>query len=254
MSRRCLTYATVTSVGALAALSAAAAVLLLQPQWLIDLLARRSPQVLYFAETDQPLVGLTFDDGPDPNTTPQILHVLERYEARATFFLISDRVQGNEGLVREMVEAGHELGNHMTRDRPSLQLSSAEFQASLLEADSVLSRFADVRWFRPGGGRYNDPMLLTVEEHGYRCALGSVYPYDATLPFSALAAHHVLRKASPGSVIILHDGGTRGQRTAATLERILPELRRRGLRAVTLSQLVAADSSSAFAPIRPHKE
>ena len=233
-----------TTLGCLAAASAGAAVLLLQPHWLVDALARRSPRVLYFADTDEPLVALTLDDGPDPQSTPLILDVLERYEARATFFLISDRVHGNEELVQKMVEAGHELGNHMKRDRPSIRLSSARFETALLEADSVLSRFADVRWFRPGGGRYNDAMLSISEAHGYRSALGSVYPYDATIPSSTFAARHTLRLVRPGSVVILHDGGARGWRTAAALERILPELRRRGLQTVTVSELVAVGEDS----------
>jgi peptidoglycan/xylan/chitin deacetylase (PgdA/CDA1 family) len=202
---------------------------------------------LYFVKTNEPLVALTIDDGPDEQTTRPILDLLKRHEAKATFFLIGDRVRGNEQLVQEMVEAGHELGNHMTRDRPSIWLSSADFEAALLEADSVLSRFADVRWIRPGSGWYDDAMLSIIEKHGYRCALGSVYPYDSAIPFSAFSAQHVLRKARAGSVIVLHDGGGRGQRTIAALERILPELRRRGLRTVTLSALVVADSSRAAA-------
>jgi peptidoglycan/xylan/chitin deacetylase (PgdA/CDA1 family) len=220
----------------------------------VDALARRSPRVLYFVDTDEPVVALTLDDGPDPQTTPRILDVLARYEARATFFLISDRVRGNEQLVQEIVEAGHELGNHMTRDRPSVQLSSDRFETALLEADSVLSRFAEGRWFRPGGGRYSDAMLSIIERHGYRCALGSVYPYDATIPSSSFAVQHVLRRLRPGSVIILHDHGERGARTAAALERILPELRRRGLRTVTLSELAATDTSRASAPDRHQGE
>jgi peptidoglycan/xylan/chitin deacetylase (PgdA/CDA1 family) len=236
-----------TAVGCLAAVSAATAVLLLQPRWLVDALARRSPRVLYFVDTSAPLVALTIDDGPDEQTTRAILDLLKRHEAKATFFLISDRVLGNEELVKEIVEAGHELGNHMTRDRPSRQLSSAEFEAALIEADSVLSRFGDVQWVRPGSGWYDDAMLSVIEKHGYRCALGSVYPYDSAIPSAAFSVHHVLRKASSGSVIVLHDGGARGMRTLAALERILPDLRRRGLRAVTLSELVAADSSRAAA-------
>lgn len=244
--RRWLTYATVTIVGAIAAVSAATAILLRQPQWLIDLLASRSPSVLYFVKTERPLLALTIDDGPDQRTTRHILDVLERNEARATFFLISDRVRGNEGLVRAIVEAGHELGNHMTRDRPSIHLSKAEFESALLVADSVLSQFGDVRWVRPSGGRYDAGMLSIIEKHRYRCALGSIYPYDATIPFSAFAIRFILSKARPGSVIILHDGGARGRRTVVILERILVEIRRRGLHAVTLSELVAADSSRAL--------
>jgi peptidoglycan/xylan/chitin deacetylase (PgdA/CDA1 family) len=230
-----------TTLGCLAAAAAAAtAVLVLQPQWLVDALARRSPRVLYFVKTNEPLVALTIDDGPDEETTPAILDLLKRHEAKATFFLISERVRGNEELVKEMVDAGHELGNHLTRDRPSRQLSSAEFEAALLEADSVLSRFAEVRWVRPGSGWYDDAMLSIIEKHGHRCALGSVYPYDSAIPFSPFAVQHILRKARSGSVIVLHDGGARGGRTVAALERILPELRLRGLSVVTLSDLVAA--------------
>jgi peptidoglycan/xylan/chitin deacetylase (PgdA/CDA1 family) len=236
-----------TTLGCLAAAAAATAVLVLQPHWLVDALARRSPRVLYFVKTNEPLVALTIDDGPDEETTRAILDLLKRHEAKATFFLISDRVQGNEELVKEMVEAGHELGNHMTRDRPSNRLSSAEFEAALLEADSVLSRFAEVRWVRPGSGWYDDAMLSIIEKHGYRCALGSIYPYDSAIPFAAFSVHHVLRKARAGSVIVLHDGGGRGHRTVAALERMLPELQQRGLRAVTLSALVVADSSRAAA-------
>jgi len=239
MGRRRIKIALLTALGSAAALAAATGLVLLQPRWLVAVLAQTSPRVVYFVETERPAVALTIDDGPDGPSTRRILDVLERYEARATFFLISDRVAGDEELVEEMVAAGHELGNHMKRDRPSIELSPAEFEAALLEADSVLSRFAELRWARPGSGWYDGTMLSIMEKHGYRCALGSIYPYDALIRSPAFAVHHVLRKARPGSVIVLHDWATRGARTAAALEDILPELRRRGLEVVTLSELWA---------------
>ncbi len=194
--------------------------------------------MLYFIETEESLVALTIDDGPDPETTPSILQLLARHHARATFFLISDRVDGNAALVRRAVAEGHELGNHLTRDEPSIALSSDEFAEALREAHATLARFAPVRWVRPGSGWYDREMLSIIAAHGYRAALGSVYPYDALIPSSRFAAQHVLRKVRPGSIIILHDGGARGARTAQTLEAILPELARRGLQVVTLSELI----------------
>jgi peptidoglycan/xylan/chitin deacetylase (PgdA/CDA1 family) len=86
-------------------------------------------------------------------------------------------------------------------------------------------------------------MTSIMRRHGYRCALGSVYPFDATLGSVGFARGFILRNAGPGAVIILHDGGRRGQRTAQVLRAILPELRRRGLQVVTLSELVRAAGS-----------
>ena len=230
---------TIAVAGALAAtIVAAGAVVLWQPHWLVAMVAARSPHVLYFVETSEPVVALTIDDGPDLETTPKILHVLATHRAHATFFLITDRVAANEEVVAQIVAEGHELGNHLTRDEPSIDLSPRAFEASLMEADGVLSRFAPARWVRPGGGWYNASMLSTTRSRGYRVALGSVYPYDAEIPSRQFAIRHVSRNTRPGSIIILHDGGARGRRTVAVLERVLPELQRRGLRVVTISELV----------------
>jgi peptidoglycan/xylan/chitin deacetylase (PgdA/CDA1 family) len=221
-----------------ALLLAAGGVAVLRPYWAVAVLARRYPDVIYFVGTGEPVVALTIDDGPDPIATPKILDVLGRYDAHATFFLLSSRVPGNEGLVRRAVEEGHEIANHLVADEPSILLGNPEFEQQLLEADGVLSDFAEVRWFRPGSGWYNDEMLSTLRRHGYQCALGSVYPFDPQVPSSWFATHYVLWNVRPGSIIVLHDYGARGNRTAKTLTTILPELSRRGLRVVTLSELL----------------
>ena len=214
----------------------------LQPEWLLTRLRRRSPEVLYSVETEEPVVALTIDDGPDANSSPMILDILEEYQARATFFLITERIPGNEIVVQRMIAEGHELGNHLTEDEPSINLSPKEFELELLEADEALSQFMDVQWMRPGSGWYNEDMLNTMKKHGYQSALGSVYPYDPQLGFAWFSANYVLWKVKPGAVIVLHDYDTRGQRTAKALEIILPELEQRGYHVVTLSELTAVQS------------
>ncbi len=198
------------------------------------------PRVLYAVDTDQPVVALTLDDGPDPRTTPALLALLERYHAKATFFVIAERAASQPELVADIVAAGHELGNHMTRDEPSIDLPPDQFERELLEADRILSRYAPVHWFRPGSGWYDDWMLDIVARHDYRTVLGTVYPLDAHLPWPWFAERFVLWRAQPGAIIILHDHGKRGARTLRTLSAVLPELRRRGLRVVTVSELIAA--------------
>lgn len=212
-------------------------VIIRQPDWLIGMLAHRSPEVLYFVETTEPIVALTIDDGPDPATTPEILDLLAASEARATFFLIGERMSRNEAVVSRIVEEGHELGNHLTRDEPSIRLSPDEFERALTEAHDVLSQFAPVRWVRPGSGWYNDSMLAIIRENGYRCALGSIYPYDGQINWPEFSVRHILRKVRPGSIIVLHDGGARGERTASVLRKVLPELKKRGFRVITLTEM-----------------
>ena len=211
--------------------------LLFFPDWLFSLLAWQSPQVLYFVDTPQPVVALTIDDGPDATTTLQILDVLKQYDSHATFFLITNRIPGNEDLVRRAIAEGHEIGNHLIEDFPSIDLPPVEFERQLLQADEALSQFAEPRWFRPGSGWYNQTMLSIANKHDYKSALGSVYPLDPQIPSSWFAAQYILWNVEPGSVIILHDSGRKGQRTIETLKVILPELKRRGYKVVTLSEL-----------------
>jgi len=199
----------------------------------------RSARCLFAVPTAERVVALTIDDGPDAAHTREILRVLRENDARATFFLISSRVAGNEALVTAMVADGHELGNHLTHDEPSARMAPAAFAAAVAEADTVLDRFAPARWLRPASGWYDDAMLDTIEREGHRCVLGSIYPYDAHQPWARVSAAYILANAFPGAVIVLHDGGDRGRRTVEVLRRVLPELRARGYRVVTLSGLDA---------------
>lgn len=207
------------------------------PRWLVPRLAARTPDCVYAIPTRERAVALTLDDGPDPFSTPEILRILRAHDARATFFLISGRVRGQEQVVSGIVAAGHELGNHLTHDTPSIRLSLAAFSQALCEAGSVLAGFGAVRFVRPGSAWHTQGMRAAIERAGYRCALGSVYPYDPQLPSPRLASAYILANVRPGAVIVLHECGRRGRRTIETLRRTLPQLRARGYRVVTLSEL-----------------
>ncbi len=225
--------------------------------WLSPLLFRlwgtHSTDVLFRTPTAASAVALTIDDGPDPATTPELLDVLERYGARATFFLIGSRARRHPELVRAIVEGGHEVANHMWEDVPSRGLDSATFEERLLRTDRVLSEFATARWLRPGGGLYSDRMVRQAERRGYRLALGTIYPFDAVVRWPGLLARFIAGWARPGSIVILHDGRGRGERTADVLRRALPELRDRGFRVTTITELLeerrGRDSRSS--PARP---
>lgn len=221
----------------LLALVAAGAI---RPGPVVRWLARRHPDVVFRVETAAPLVALTIDDSPHPTITPRILDVLAEHDARATFFVIGDHVPGNGAILRRLVAEGHEVGNHHLFDAPSARLSAAEFERQLRETHQLLAPFGPVRWFRPGHGWFHRQMLDQLRAHGYRCALASAFAFEFFPPAAPFGARQILLNIRPGAVIVLHDGAPDCERTVVTLRRLLPQIRRRGYRVVTLSELVAA--------------
>ena len=213
------------------------------PKPLVYRLAYHSPDVLYFVKTEEKIIALTIDDGPHPVVTPKILDVLSEHQVPATFFLIGERVEKNKEIIRQIVKQGHEIGNHHMQDRPSIKLSEAEFERQLLEADEILSEFAQVKWFRPASGWFNQRMLRQLEKYNYKCALGSVYPYDAAIHNVTFLSNYILDNVFPGAIIILHDGTLERKVTVDVLKRIIPKLKSHGYRFVTLTVLTKPNSA-----------
>ncbi|MEX1257463.1 MAG: chitin deacetylase family protein [Gemmatimonadota bacterium] len=210
------------------------------PALAVEWARRSTPEVVFSVDTAEKIVALTIDDGPSA-ATPEILEVLERYGARATFFLIGEEVERRTGLVRTVVEQGHELGHHMMLDAPSRELPDDVFALDFDEMDRRLDKLGGSSLFRPGSGWYDDRMVRAAAERGYRTVLGSVYPFDAQIPWPGFLSWYVLQNAGPGSILVLHDGAERGPRTAEVLRSVLPELARRGYRVVTVSDLLALE-------------
>ena len=165
--------------------------------------------------------------------------VLRNHGAKATFFVLSDSIAGHETLVEQILAEGHELGHHMTEDEVTVSLAPEAMAEKFHRAADVLEDLAPITWFRPGSGRYNDAVLALTRERGYRIALASVAPLDTLIHNPARMAGFVARMIEPGSVVVLHDVGARGRRTAETLELLLPRLKDRGYGVLSLSELDA---------------
>lgn len=212
-------------------------ILFFQPRYLFSLVLWIYPGVTYFIKTNKKVVAITIDDGPDEKTTPKILETISSYDAKVTFFLISSKLKGNENIITSIINDGHEIGNHLTEDKPSVKLTPEEFERELLLAHKVLLDFTEPHWLRPASGWYTSKMLKIAQKYGYQVALGSVFPYDTHIASSWYASIHILANVRPGSIIVLHDCGSRGERTNETLNIILPKLRNKGYDFVTLSQI-----------------
>lgn len=202
-------------------------------------------------ETGRHLVALTFDDGPDPAYTPQVLSLLSRNGARATFFVLGESASRWPALVKSELETGMEVGDH-TWDHPHLpSMSSDSAFGEVSRTRNLLRRYgAEVALFRApyGGIRADD--LSRIEHSGLRVVHWSIAVdhYVGGLALGPAEASQALLEAiRPGDIILAHDahvlpqdGGGNRAAAMATLERLVPELRARGFTITTVSHLVTA--------------
>ena len=192
---------------------------------------------------DRPAVALTFDDGPS-ESTPQVLELLERHGARATFFQCGRNVRRLPAVAREVAAAGHEIGNHTDSHAPLYFRSAREIGEEVERAQEAIAGATGVRpaLFRaPYGARWFG--VGAVERRlGLLGVMWTVIARDWKLPAEAIA-RRVLARVGNGAIVCLHDG--RGIQAAPevrptldALGRLLPELRSRGFRFDTVSELI----------------
>lgn len=214
---------------------------MLQPRWLARLLATRQGSVVFAVVTPHREVALTFDDGPHHESTARLLDVLHRHGARATFFMIGSHVRDLPEVVADVARAGHELGNHLWVDRPSVLSGADEFEQDLLRTHRLLERAGPGRpvLVRPASGWFRPVMLRLARRHGYRMALGSVTTPDLRLEDPERSLRLILGQVQPGAVIVLHDRHPHPETLARFTGALLDGLHAAGLRAVTLSDLLA---------------
>jgi len=194
----------------------------------------------YFAHgnRDRREVALTFDDGPHPQSRPEILAVLKRYGVHATFFDVGKNMNAHPELLAQSLAEGHEIANHSDTHRRLDTLSAKERHREINDADITFNRLTGrhLSLLRPPGMRYNADVLRDIRSMGYvtvgyTTASGD---FDVTASPEKIAAK-TLHWIQNGSILLLHDYTG----TAAALPRILDTLKARGYRCVTASELLA---------------
>jgi peptidoglycan/xylan/chitin deacetylase (PgdA/CDA1 family) len=215
-----------------------------EPAWTFLVLERLTPRVVYRVQTTQPLVALSFDDGPHPTFTPQVLEILEKAEAKATFFLIGERALRHPDLVARIKAEGHEVGNHYFRNRATVTDSDNDFLEGLERTEKAIGLPEHGKLFRPPGGIAWPGQIELARARGYTCVLGSAYPHDPAHPPVSYIRWLTAKNLAPGAIVILHDGIPDPSRTIAALPGILAAGRSKGLRFVSIGQLMAGDQGS----------
>lgn len=202
--------------------------------------AEAETKVYRQVETDRKQIALTFDDGPHPRLTPEILAILEQYHTPATFFMIGVNVNQYPQTAREVIAAGHEVGNHTYTHSHISRLNESTLETELEKCEDVLEELCEYRphLFRPPEGAVTSYVEHCSERGDYTMILWSIDTHDWAHRSAADIVDTVLSQVRPGSIILMHDYIGTDSHTAEALSVFLPELLRRGYEPVTVSRLL----------------
>ena len=183
------------------------------------------------APATEQAVGLTFDDGPNPDWTPIVLDILRKADIKATFCVVGYAVKRYPELVRRIVAEGHTLCNHTMHHVQLLGRQSPDHITQEIRDDSdAIEQAAGVRpeFFRAPGGTWAPNLVDEVHRQGMRALGWNVDPADYTRPGAAAITTRILAQLRPGAVILMHDGGGNRGQTVAQLQGLIDRLRALG--------------------------
>ena len=185
-------------------------------------------------------IALTFDDGPHPVYTPEILDILKETGVKATFFVVGKNAVLYPDILRQTVKEGHEIGDHTFS-----HLQANKTPSNLIAGDIQKNREFileiceyDVGIFRPPGGAVNTDVIEFANKMNYKVVLWNVDTKDWTNTSTDKICENVLKNVKSGSIILFHDYIFKNSPTPDALKFLIPKLRKMGYSFVTVSELL----------------
>ena len=187
-------------------------------------------------------IALTFDDGPHPRYTRQILEILKREGVRATFFVIGENIgYYDEGIVADIIADGHELGNHTYNHEHTKSMTQEDFYRDVRAChDLIKEKYNyDMKIFRPPEGYIDTKVENIARELDYSIIIWSIDTKDWEHVGSDIIVGNIEKNASDGDIILMHDYVSKPNTTIDALERIIRNLKAQGYEFVTVSELIS---------------
>ena len=195
---------------------------------------------VFYGNTHLPEIALTFDDGPNPVYTSQILAILQTYNVKATFFDVGYLVKDYPNIVRQEFLQGNSIGNHSWSHPELTRLSATGIFSQLVSTSDAIQSVIGTRptIFRPPYGSFNRIVLSQAIRLNLSTIIWNNEAHDWATPGVNVIARRILNLAQDGGIILLHDGGGFRAQTVAALPIIITTLRQRGFTFVTIPQLL----------------
>lgn len=197
-------------------------------------------RLLYGGNVHLPEIALTFDDGPGPSYTPQVLDILQQYGVKATFFCLGHRVAAYPDIVKQVYEAGHMIGNHTWAHPDLALLSASDILSQLKHTSDAIQGVIGMRpkFFRPPYGTLTRQVLAQAYDLGFVIIMWSLDTHDWESSNFDFITRRVLNRVRDGTIMLMHDGVIDCSQTVAALPIIIEKLQARGFQFVTIQQMV----------------
>lgn len=203
------------------------------------MIQRRMSQYLWSVPTDEKTVFLTFDDGPTPEITSWVLDQLAEYDALATFFMVGDQVKKHPEIAHQVIDAGHEIGNHTRTHVNGKKTSTFSYLREFAECQQILREYTGTTpsLFRPPYGRITKAQATPILNKGIDIVMMSIITGDFDEKRSARqVATTALTHADKGSVLLFHDSVKAWPRLKGALPVVLESLANEGFRFKKIEQ------------------
>lgn len=197
---------------------------------------------IVFSKSREPTkkIALTFDDGPHPKRTERILNILEKYNIKATFFVIGVNIQNYPEPLKKIYAAGHEIGNHSFSHNNEKALNGSNALEEMQKCEDLIYECVGIRpkLFRPPRGACNTYVIDAAKKLNYSIALWSIDTLDWRNTPSKQISENVIKNLRGGDIILMHDYTSGKNTTCDALEYIIPVLLSQGYEFVTVSELI----------------
>lgn len=197
------------------------------------------------------VIALTFDDGPWPETTEQILATLKQENVKATFYMVGQPLKSFPEIGKKVLADGHVIANH-TLHHWYKQMSPLVAQREIEDTAKIIKEVLNVEtdYFRPPGGVLTNGLVAYAEKQNQSVNMWSVDSGDSNpkRPSSEAILATILAGATPGGIVLMHDGGGSHGNTAKAVPQIIANLRAQGYKFVTITELLELSSSLAQPP------
>ncbi len=186
-------------------------------------------------------VALSFDDGPDAASTPDLLDLLRERNVQVTFFCVGERIEANPELAARIAREGHLLENHSWSHNHATNLFRLDrLEAELSRTQAVIAKMAGVtpRFFRPPMGLSNPRTFAAARALGLTVIGWSARGFDTKLRDPEEIVRRITKQLKPGAIVLLHDGGIPRERLLATVKALLDTVRKLEYEIVRLDRLM----------------
>ncbi|MEC4812684.1 MAG: polysaccharide deacetylase family protein [Scytonema sp. PMC 1069.18] len=191
------------------------------------------------------VIALTFDDGPWPGSTEQILNILKKNNIKATFFIVGQMLKAHPDLGKKIVEEGHVIANHTWHHwYHYFNPKAAAFEIDKTSDLIYQITGAKTTLFRPPGGMLHNGLAAYAKNKDYTVVMWSADSLDYKRPTVSRLVNNVMKNSKPGGIILLHDGGGNRKSTVDALPQLISQYKKQGYRFVTVPELLEIEDKS----------